>query len=164
ELQGLLIRIRNSAVGNYDPNFLDYSLSRGTLFQNWISAEIYADDRLEDALNIDRRTLRIAHASYVELQQAIHKHLEIVIKRVREEIYKAGSTSRKTERADAIKQKILSVTTSELAELAPEAVKVIKDTWIKPKNNASTQKNILKKFTVDELYTVVIDVAKETLS
>ena len=53
ELQGLLIRIRNAAVGDYDKNFLDFSPSIGRLFQSWISSEIMADDRLEEAMNIE---------------------------------------------------------------------------------------------------------------
>jgi len=92
ELQGLLIRIRNAAVGDYDKSFFGFSPSIGRLFQSWISSEIMADDRLEDAMNIDRRTLRDAHPAYVELQKAIHNHLEKFIKEVRDKIYGGGRT------------------------------------------------------------------------
>ena len=122
-----------------------------------------ADDRLEEAMNIDRRTLRIAHPAYVELQRAIHEHLEEVIKRVREEIYKKGSIERKIDRASEIKQKILDITSEELSSFAPEAAKLIRNTWKDSGQDSALQKNLLKKYTVDELYEIVIEVAKDVL-
>jgi hypothetical protein len=76
ELQGLLLRIRNSAVRLYDHTFFGFSPTIGSLMQRWVSAEIYADDRLEDAMNIDRRTLRVTHPAYVALRNAVHDALQ----------------------------------------------------------------------------------------
>ena len=164
EIQGLLLRIRNSAVGNYDPNFLGYSPTLGPLFQSWISGEIMADDRLEDSMNIDRRTLRIAHPAYVELQQAVHDHLDKLIKRVKNEIYGVGSQERQIEKAEKIKKKILEVTSQEIAKIDKDIASEVKKAWNVSTTNVSNQKMILKKYSVDELYEIMVEVAQEFMT
>lgn len=101
ELNGTLIRIRNSAVGNYDKSNLEYPGYKSPIFQDWVSVEIYADDRLEDALNIDRRTLRVTHPAYVELQELLHKELDSFFSEVRKELYGKRSEERKASGARA---------------------------------------------------------------
>ncbi len=164
ELQGLLIRIRNAAVGDYDPNFLGFSSSLGPLFQSWISGEVLADDRLEDAMNIDRRTLRIAHPAYEELQGAIHKHLADLIKRVRLEIYGAGSETRKTEQAINVQKRIISVASHEIERVAPKAAKKIRKAWKDATRDEIGRERLLRKFTVDQFYKIVVEVAGEIMS
>ena len=164
ELQGLLIRIRNAAVGAYDPSFLGFSSSLGPLFQSWISGEILADDRLEDSMNIDRRTLRIAHPAYEELQGAVHEHLADLIRRVRTEIYGAGSKTRKTEKAKTVENKIIGVASREIARVSPKAATKVRKAWKNATKNEIGQKKLLRKFTVDELYEIVIEVAEKILS
>lgn len=164
ELHGLLIRIRNAAVGNYDSSFLGFALTHGTLFQNWISAEIEADDRLEEALNIDRRTLRISHPAYIELQQALHFRLEDVIKRIRSEIYTVGSDERNIERAENIKKQILKISNQEMATYSAIAAERLNEAWADLSLDRSGQKKLLKKYTVDTLYSMIIDTARETLT
>ena len=164
ELQGLLIRIRNAAVGNYDPSFLGFSPSLGPLFQSWVSGEIMADDRLEEAMNIDRRTLRIDHPAYVELQAAVHEHVSDLIKRVRSEIYSIRSKARKAERAKELEQKIINVTTREISKVSSDAAKKVRMAWVNAASDEAVQKRLLRKYTVDQLYEIVVEVAKETLS
>ena len=101
ELNGSLIRIRNAAVGGYDRGYLGYPGYKSPLFQDWISVEIYADDRLEDALNIDRRTLRVTHPAFVELQELLHAELDSFFGEVRKSLYGARSSERKTAGARA---------------------------------------------------------------
>lgn len=163
ELQGVLLRIRNAAVGEYDPTFFGFSPSTGPLFQKWISGEIYADDRLEDAMNIDRRTLRIAHPAYVELQSALHDFIASFIKRIRHEIYGEGSQARKQDKADKIKAKIIKIANQEIKHVAPDASSEIVEVWSDTGDNEKLQRKILKKYSVDELYQIVIDVAEEIL-
>jgi hypothetical protein len=164
ELQGLLIRIRNTSVGQYDSSFLGFSSSLGPLFQSWISGEIMADDRLEDAMNIDRRTLRIDHPAYVELQEAVHNYLASLIKRVRAEIYSVRSKTRRAERASEVEKKIISLATQRIAKVAPESAKDVRNAWVESNFDEVGQKKLLRKFTVDELYEIVVDVAREILS
>jgi hypothetical protein len=95
DLNGLLIRIRNAAVGSYDSTYLGYPGHKAPLFQDWVSMEVYADDRLEEALNIDRRTLRVTHPAYVELQDRLHGELDNFFSQVRKELYGSRSAERK---------------------------------------------------------------------
>lgn len=98
ELHGLMVRIRHAAVGEYDPQFWGFPPTEASIIQRWVSAEINADDRLEDAMNIDRRTLRVAHPAYVELQVAIHDHLRRVLGRARKELYSETREVRRPEK------------------------------------------------------------------
>ncbi len=159
-----MIRIRNAALGGYDRSFLGYSLSRGTLFQNWISGEILADDRLEDAMNIDRRTLRIAHPAYVELQRAVHDHLQGLIKRVRAEIYGSRSQARRKQRARMVERRIVDVASQEITAVDPVAALHVKEAWQDATQDQAGQKKLLRTLAVDELYRLVIDVAEEILT
>lgn len=163
ELQGLIIRIRNAAVGDYDPSFLEFSPSIGTLFQTWISAEIMADDRLEDAMNIDRRTLRISHPAYLELQKAVHDHFSNVLKEVRTELYLKKSEVRKKDQAKKIQEKIINIVDTEMPKLSPQITKEIKQSWKKTTESDSGKKILLTKYSVDQLYKILIEVATEVI-
>jgi Histidine kinase-, DNA gyrase B-, and HSP90-like ATPase len=99
DLNGVLLRIRNAAVGKYDPSFLGYPSWESPLFSAWASCEIYADDRLEQALNIDRKTLRITDETYTELREALQAELRLCFAAVREELYRKRSARRQQERA-----------------------------------------------------------------
>jgi hypothetical protein len=164
ELQGLLIRIRNAAVGTYDRSFMGFSSSLGPLFQSWISGEIMADDRLEEAMNIDRRTLRMAHPAYAELQAAVHEHLSDLIKDVRMKIYSAGSGARRTEQAREVEKRIMTVATKEIASKAPGAARKVKKAWEDATTDKTGQKRLLRKYTVDQLYELVMEVAEKLLN
>jgi len=163
ELQGVLIRIRNAAVGEYDPSFLNFTSSIGPLFQSWISGEIIADDRLEEAMNIDRSTLRISHPAYVELQKALHKHIAELIKLVRSEIYGTRSQERSVGKAKDITRKIIDVAEKEVASISPKAARSMKNAWSDTSQGKTNQKSILRRFTVDQLYRIVVEIAKEIL-
>lgn len=77
ELRGLLLRIRNIAIGTYDSTFLKYPIIQGPR-TNWLSGEIYITDGLERALNIDRDSFNEMHEHFVKLQKAIHDLLRRV--------------------------------------------------------------------------------------
>lgn len=68
ELRGILIRIRNVAIGYYDKSLLHYPLPAGPL-ANQISGEIYIEEGLESALNIDRNSFRETDLHYLALQE-----------------------------------------------------------------------------------------------
>jgi hypothetical protein len=163
ELQGVLIRIRNAAVGEYDSSFLNFTSSIGPLFQSWISGEIMADDRLEEAMNIDRRTLRISHPAYVELQKALHNHIANLIKQVRSEIYGTRNQERNVGKAKDVARKIIEVAEKEVASISPKAANNMKNAWSDTTRWKTNQKSILRKFTVDQLYRIVVEIAEEIL-
>lgn len=77
ELRGLLIRIRNVAIGNYDPTLLSYPKIEGPRF-NWLSGEIHVEEGLETALNIDRDSFNEMHPHYVKTQSIVHELLASV--------------------------------------------------------------------------------------
>jgi hypothetical protein len=162
ELHGLLIRVRDAAVGEFDPSFWGFSASEYSLIQRWVSGEIWADDRLEEAMNIDRRTLRVTHPAYVELRDAIHRELRSVFSQVRTRIYEATSKGRKSERASESSEAIVTLTRSS-SNIDPETVRTIASAW-KKTQDPQLQKALLKKYSVDELYAIVLEVALETLT
>ena len=75
ELRGLLVRIRNIAIGTYDPTLFKYPRVPSPRF-NWLSGEIYVEGGLEFALNIDRDSFNEMHPHFVKLKEIIHNLLE----------------------------------------------------------------------------------------
>ena len=75
ELRGLLVRIRNVAIGTYDPTLLNYPRVPTPRF-NWLSGEIYVEGGLEFALNIDRDSFNEIHPHFVKLRETLHKLLK----------------------------------------------------------------------------------------
>jgi len=74
EMRGVLIRIRNVAIGNYDLTSLDYEKVQG-FRRDWLSGEIYVERGMEDALNIDRHGFNEVHPHYLALQRHLHQLL-----------------------------------------------------------------------------------------
>jgi histidine kinase/DNA gyrase B/HSP90-like ATPase len=159
-LNGLLIRIRNAAVGSYDGTFLDYPTSVGTIFQRWISAEIWADDRLEEAMNIDRKTLRTSHPAYLEFQAAVHAALGEVIAEARSKLYLTASRARKKERVRREIERLAEVSRGNHQPAAKGVMALSKQA----ESDADVQRMLLRKVTVAELYEIVLYTALETLS
>jgi len=97
ELRGLLIRIKNIGVGYYDPSFLDYPFNEGPRAK-WVTGEVFVNEGLEDALNVDRDSFNRFHPEFRALQQYVHKLLR---ERVFPEVYKklsGRSAERESER------------------------------------------------------------------
>lgn len=74
DLRGLLIRIRNVGIGGYDKSFLNFPQSAGPIISG-MSGEIYVEEGLEDALNIDRESFRETDPHYLKLQEVIFDKL-----------------------------------------------------------------------------------------
>ena len=164
DLHGLLVRIRNSAVGEYDQTFWGFSPSEFSLIQRWVSVEIWADDQLEEAMNIDRRTLRVAHPAFVELRDAIHSALRKVLAKARLEIYEAGNAERKTEKARETARDVGELLKSSPKRVSATLVKDISRIWEKSKDDNKVQKALLRKFSVLEFYSIIIEVAKDIMT
>ena len=163
ELQGLLVRIRNAAVGEYDHNFWGFSQSDSTLIQRWISAEIWADDRLEDAMNIDRRTLRVAHPAYVELQKALHKALRSVLNQATTNIYKVGRDERKQQRTSETRNAIVGIAQDIIAPLSPNVASSLERLVDEADTKSASRKITELKFSLAELYDAVVNASKNLL-
>ena len=74
ELRGLLVRIRNIAIGMYDKSLLNYPKAQGPRMAG-LSGEIYVEKGLEDALNVDRNSFRETDPHYLKLQEVVYTRL-----------------------------------------------------------------------------------------
>lgn len=74
ELRGLLVRIQNVAIGMYDKSLLNYPMQQGPRMA-MLSGEIYVEEGLEDALNVDRNSFRETDPHYIKLQEVVYRRL-----------------------------------------------------------------------------------------
>jgi anti-sigma regulatory factor (Ser/Thr protein kinase) len=162
DLQGLLLRIRNAAVGTYDRQFWDYPTTRFSLIQRWVSAEVWADDRLEPAMNIDRQTLRVTLPAYVELQEAIHSQLDDFFQLMRTQVYGAEAESRRQRRAEYQVESVREAVSERIKSLGPATARDVDRAWTGV-ITSGRESVATRKMTVSELYDLVLDVAEETL-
>ena len=103
EIRGLLVRIRNVAIGTYDSTLFTYPSVPSPRF-NWLSGEIYVNAGLESALNIDRDSFNEMDPHYLKLRSIIHTLLE---EKVFPEAGRAQrSRSRKTQEAKHSKKQV----------------------------------------------------------
>jgi len=75
ERRGVLVRIRDVGIGGYDRGFLDYDRASEGPRAHWISGELYAEEGLEGALNVDRDSFNEMHPHYLCLQDRLHEAL-----------------------------------------------------------------------------------------
>lgn len=75
ELRGIMIRIKNIGIGYYDNSLLDYRINEGPR-SRWLTGEIYVDEGLEDALNIDRDSFNRFHPEFRAVQEHVHNILQ----------------------------------------------------------------------------------------
>ncbi len=166
ELQGVLVRIRDAAVGRYSSDLLGFPRTRASLLQRWISGEIYASDELEEAMNIDRVTMRTTHPAYVEMKTAFHEILGDFISDVRRELYERPSDERRQEAAEAAGSELID----QLKDLKPAPIP--KGSKPKPSSPAADSikdaldrdpASFVRKMAASDLYAIVVRVADESL-
>ena len=164
ELNGVLIRIRRAAVGEYDPSWLDYRATLNPLFQSWISAEIWAGDGLEDALNIDRRTLRVTHPAFVELQAAFHKALTKVLTEARETFYTKRSATKRAEQAREQVQRMQTIASDHGVSLPRSRTITDLDPGADEADGKRAVRRAMATMSVSEVYELALEVARQELS
>jgi hypothetical protein len=164
ELQGVLLRIRNAAVGSYDGSFLNYPIGESQLFKNWVSGEIWTGDSLEEAMNIDRRTLRVTHPAFVELQEAFHKWFSGFLLEVRKELYARGSSARRLAAATDEEDRVAGALRA--ARVPGPVAQVVREAWPSPEGPSDKRavRRLTRKYSVGELYETVLEVAAEHMS
>ena len=98
QFRGLLIRIKNTAIGGPDPGFLEY-LRGDKLFFNWTFGEVYVEEGLEDAMNINRSSFTLSHSHYQALRDYMHNLLQQeVFEECRDRYVERIKERRKTQR------------------------------------------------------------------
>jgi len=70
-LRGLQIYIRDIGIGLYDQTLLNFSVINPSSRAGQMSGEIYVEEGLERALNVDRNSFRETDAHYVALQRHV---------------------------------------------------------------------------------------------
>jgi hypothetical protein len=101
ELRGILVRIKNVGIGYYDPSMLDYRFNEGPR-SRWVTGEIFVEEGLEDALNIDRDSFNRFHPEFRELQTSIHTILQ---KELFPEVYKNIDVRSEERRQEIVDQR-----------------------------------------------------------
>jgi hypothetical protein len=77
EIQGVLVRIKNVAIGGYDQSIMSYPHAEGPRF-SMISMELFVEEGFEDALNIDRDSFNGLDPHYIRLQSFVHSLMKTV--------------------------------------------------------------------------------------
>lgn len=74
-LRGIQVYIRNVGIGLYDQTLMGFSVVNPTSRAGQMSGEIYVEEGLERALNVDRNSFRETDAHYIALQEHLWKLL-----------------------------------------------------------------------------------------
>ncbi len=116
-LQGVLLRIRNVAIGNYDLSYLGFPGVPGPMAP-LLSGEIYIEGDLEGAMNIDRASFRNTDALYLELQRYLFETLPPILQDMRRRSRERLQPMREAEAAMRAEKKLrkFSETLSTLAK------------------------------------------------
>jgi len=72
-VRGIQIYIRNVGIGLYDQTLMGFSTVNPTSRAGQMSGEIYVEEGLERALNVDRNSFRETDAHYIALQEHLWK-------------------------------------------------------------------------------------------
>lgn len=80
DTSGVLVRIREASGTLFDTSFLSYQVSEQNRLGQ-ITAEIFVQEGLDGAINIDRESFNYSHPHYLYLQRWLHKALRLLINR-----------------------------------------------------------------------------------
>jgi len=72
-VRGIQIYIRNVGIGLYDQTLMGFSIVNPTSRAGQMSGEVYIEEGLERALNVDRNSFRETDAHYIALQGRLWK-------------------------------------------------------------------------------------------
>lgn len=78
DIQGVLVRINDVAIGRYDSGMLTYPYAEGPRY-SMVSSELFIHRGFEDALNIDRDSFNELHPHYMRLQAYVHGLLQQLV-------------------------------------------------------------------------------------
>jgi len=122
EFKGVHIRIRDVGIGKYDRSWLGYPFDEGIKFGQ-ITGEIYVDDGLEPALNIDRDSFRETDVHYQAMRAYIWDLLRTKIFPEFKSRSKKFSDEHKTKEASA-RQQVFEEKLSKLSAPLSEGIKI----------------------------------------
>ena len=82
ETAGVLVRIRGASGTLFDPTFLNYQVSEQTRLRQ-ITAEIFVQEGLDSAVNIDRESFNFSHPHFLFIQRWLHRALRLLANRLK---------------------------------------------------------------------------------
>ncbi len=82
ELNGVQVRLKSVGIGGHDSTFLRYTKQIDTIRSRWVSGEIFVDEGLESALNIDRDSFNEHDEHFKKLQYTLHAKLGDVFEQI----------------------------------------------------------------------------------
>ena len=82
ETAGVLVRIREASGTLFDPTFLNYQVSEQTRLRQ-ITVEIFVDNGLDSAVNIDRESFNYSHPHFLYVQKWLHRALRLLTNRLK---------------------------------------------------------------------------------
>ena len=82
ETAGVLVRIRGASGTLFDPTFLNYRVSEQTRLRQ-ITAEIFVEEGLDSAVNIDRESFNFSHPHFLYIQRWLHRALRLLANRLK---------------------------------------------------------------------------------
>lgn len=80
ENQGVLIRVRDASGTLFDRSFLDFQTSEYNRLSQ-ITAEIFVQEGLDGAINIDRESFNFSHPHYLYIQRWLHRAVRLFLNR-----------------------------------------------------------------------------------
>lgn len=111
ESVGALIRVNGASGTLFDPEFLGYQVSEQTR-KRQVTAEIYVNNGLDGALNIDRESFNTSHPHYLYIQKWLHsafrqfatqhKKIGAIARKERANVKIEMATSKLQEHADGV--------------------------------------------------------------
>jgi hypothetical protein len=106
DIQGVLIRLQNVAIGKYDNSMLTYPYAEGPRY-SMVSSELFVQRGFEDALNIDRDSFNELHPHYIRLQSYAHSLLHNLIFHVTWTEEKERNKARRDQEAESHESKFM---------------------------------------------------------
>lgn len=98
--RGMLLRVNNAGVGTYENRFSKIPIETPIVLQQF-SGELYVDQGLDDALNIDRNSFFESESAY----QILHEHYQAWIRKIAQDIGKRMDSRQKESKSEKQKEK-----------------------------------------------------------
>lgn len=126
EHRGVMLRVIDVSSGSVDSSFMEYQVSELTRLKQ-ITAEIFVNEGLDPAMNIDRESFNKAHPHYIVITAWVHNALRQITTRHKDigsEIRKRDLETKSKKEADEF-DKFVAKEISEVAEEPEEIPEVI---------------------------------------
>jgi hypothetical protein len=107
---GVLIRIHGASGTLFDQSFLRYQVSEQTRLRQ-ITAEIFVQEGLDPAINIDRESFNYSHPHFLFIQRWLHRALRLLVNRLK----KMADQDLELEREESVKRAATQLVESALS-------------------------------------------------